>query len=490
MPIKRTPEEAARPPLARGSACHRCFTRKVRCSGQPDPATGVFACTSCLRTARFKGHDLAQAHCAFNGEGLCSEEGGPTLNGEVYPNVGPAPRRKLTSRSTGSSRSLASTSSSGSSGTDSLAGTGGADAGSIISPASSTTSLKSTMGGELSNSPDQSLQLPPPVSFQLPPVAAPAHYQTAPASLAGAFLPTNSHLAPPVAHPAATWMPPPPNLVPQATYPQPPASVSPSQSTFPMHTHAATCPPAPATDSAKNLLSRRLNAPAMSISLPPHPSMVVSPAVSRTTSPAPLAHAPISEAGVGAGNATASAPMVPSQGWPSQQQRAGIGPQGGVYPSQQQQSHELAGAMQSVLTPSTLAKLPTSSYDFSLAPDGCFPPYLSGAPATPSLGTGVGASGHGGPMSSSSTYGQAGGGATSGLPPTPFRSLSVSEMYPSSSTGGGDSHFQATQQHHSGLGEQWTGSFHLPSPGLTFSSSTPSWFVNGGGSQYFQQQFA
>ncbi|BGP30389.1 hypothetical protein JCM10296v2_002143 [Rhodotorula toruloides] len=488
MPIKRTPEEAARPPLARGSACHRCFTRKVRCSGQPDPASGVFACTACLRTARFKGHDLAQAHCAFNGEGLCSEEGGPTLNGEVYPNVGPAPRRKLTSRSTGSSRSLASTSSSGSSGTDSLAGTN-ADAGSIISPASSTTSLKSTMGGELSNSPEQSLQLPPPVSFQLAPVAAPAHYQTAPASLAGAFLPTNSHLAPSVAHPAATWMPPPPNLVPQATYPQPPAqppaTVSPSQPNFPTHTHAATYPPV-TSDTAKNLLSRRLNAPSMSISLPPHPSMVISPAVSPTNSPAPLAHAPITGARV-AGEG--SAPMVPSEGWPAQQQRAGIGPQDSVHPSQQQ-NHELAGAMQSVLTPSTLAKLPTSSYDFSLAPDGCFPPYLSGAPATPSLGTGVGASGYEGPMSSSSTYGAAGGGATSGLPPTPFRSLSISEMYPSASSGGGDSHLPTTAQHHSGLGEQWTGSFHLPSPGLTFSSSTPSWFVNGGGSQYFQQQFA
>ncbi|BGP23094.1 transcription factor [Rhodotorula toruloides] len=480
MPIKRTPEEAARPPLARGSACHRCFARKVRCSGQPDPASGVFACTSCLRTARFRNHDLAQAHCAFNGEGLCSEEGGPTLNGEVYPNVGPAPRRKLASRSTGSSRSLASNSSSGSSGTDLSSRTGG-DAGSIISDASSTTSLKSTMGGDLSNSPEQSLLLPPPVTFQLPPVAAPAHFQTAPSSLAGAFLPSNSHLAPPVAHPAATWMPPPPNLVPQATYPQPPApaSVSPSQPQFPMH--AATYPPA-GGDSAKNLLSRRLNAPAMSISLPPHPSMAVSPAVSRTNSPAPLAHAPISEAG--AGNATASAPMVPLQGWPAQQQRAGIGNQGSVYSSQQ---NELAGAMQSVLTPSTLAKLPTASHDFSLAPDGCFPPYLSGASATPSLGTCAGAQGYGDMMSSSPTYGPAGGGAAtsaSGHPSTPFRSLSVSEIYPS------DSHMQTTAQQHSGLGEQWTGSFHLPSPGLTFSSSTPSWFPNGGGSQYFQLQFA
>jgi hypothetical protein len=396
-----------------------------------------------------------------------------------------APRRKLTSRSTGSSRSLASTSSSGSSGTD-LSTPG--DAGSIISPASSSTSLKSTItGGELSKSPEQSLQLPPPVTFQLPPVTAPTHFQTAPSSLAGAFLPSNTHHAAPAAATTA-WMTAAPSLVPQATYPQPqPSALAPASSTQPTYpVHAATYPPA---DSAKNLLSRRLNAPAMSISLPPHPSMAVSPAVSRTASPAPLAQAPVSDVQMSSA-VSASAPLVPSQGWPAQQQRAGIGNDGGAYThSQQQQQHELAGAMQSVLTPSTLAKLPTSSYDFSLAPDGCFPPYLSGAPATPSFGTGVGAAGAygGGTMSSSSMYGAV---STSGLPPTPFRSMTINEMYPSTSAADSQMATTHTAEHHSGLGEQWTGSFHLPSPGLTFSSSTPSWFVNGGGSQYFQQQFA
>lgn len=79
MPIKRSPEETSRPPLSRGrsvvpvlclsrrhsaltaavhldSACHRCFSRKVRCSGQPAPGSGVFACTSCLRTGAFRLH--------------------------------------------------------------------------------------------------------------------------------------------------------------------------------------------------------------------------------------------------------------------------------------------------------------------------------------------------------------------------------------------------------------------------------------------------
>ncbi|BGP53238.1 hypothetical protein JCM8202v2_000797 [Rhodotorula sphaerocarpa] len=33
---------------------------------------------------------------------------------------------------------------------------------------------------------------------------------------------------------------------------------------------------------------------------------------------------------------------------------------------------------------------------------------------------------------------------------------------------------------------EWTGSFHLFSPGLTFSSSTPHWFSQAGQTQYFQ----
>ncbi|GAA6010219.1 hypothetical protein JCM11491_005397 [Sporobolomyces phaffii] len=92
MPSKRSADDTGKPPLSRGSACHRCFARKVRCSGQPDPATGIHACSSCLRTARFKNHDIALVKCAFNGEGKCSEEpGGLQLNGEpIASAVGPS----------------------------------------------------------------------------------------------------------------------------------------------------------------------------------------------------------------------------------------------------------------------------------------------------------------------------------------------------------------------------------------------------------------
>ncbi|GAA5913274.1 uncharacterized protein JCM6883_005304 [Sporobolomyces salmoneus] len=86
MPVKRSADEVARPPLSRGSACHRCFTRKVRCSGTPTE-DGIHACSSCLRTARFKNHDLSQVRCSFNNEGLCSEEGGAQLNGEPIPSA-------------------------------------------------------------------------------------------------------------------------------------------------------------------------------------------------------------------------------------------------------------------------------------------------------------------------------------------------------------------------------------------------------------------
>lgn len=45
-------------------------------------------------SARFKGHELAHCRCAFGSEGLCSEEGGPNLLGEIYPNAGPGTSRE------------------------------------------------------------------------------------------------------------------------------------------------------------------------------------------------------------------------------------------------------------------------------------------------------------------------------------------------------------------------------------------------------------
>ncbi|KAI5481668.1 transcription factor [Pseudohyphozyma bogoriensis] len=66
-PIKRPAGEQPTV-LAKGLACSRCKARKVRCSGEHP------ACSSCLRTARFRGHDIAQVKCAYNGSGKCSED--------------------------------------------------------------------------------------------------------------------------------------------------------------------------------------------------------------------------------------------------------------------------------------------------------------------------------------------------------------------------------------------------------------------------------
>ncbi|GAA6042695.1 hypothetical protein JCM8097_003751 [Rhodosporidiobolus ruineniae] len=508
MPIKRSAEEGGRPPLARGSACHRCFSRKVRCSGQPDPSTGMHACTSCLRTARFKGHDLAVARCAFNGEGLCSEEGGPTMTGEVYANAGPAPRRKLGARShtTSSARSLSSTSSV----TTSDFSFDSPALGSTISPVSSTASLKSlvdaaassTLHGSTAPSPEH-YHLPPPVTFQLPPALPPG-------------VPYAAQHPPPPTHLSMPHFP-----LTTTSLPSDPAPNSPNMVT----------PTAANPNPASSILARRSKAAPMSIALPPHPAqaMGLSPVVSRAPSPVAQQHQQQQPNGIN------SAPLAPPASW-GQAQRAG-GPATTLAaahppppaslsfpPSTQPSQHPplhlpppsslvqppmnggasmpgydpLAGAMQSVLTPGTLAKLPhtgpTSSYDFSLAPDGLFPPYASGAPPTPSLGVGLGATSY--PLGGITPSASAGGPL-----PTPLRSLSISELYPPSYTPGGGQPglagglpppgqpgtYAASGQGPEFDPSQWTGSFHLPSPGLTFSSSTPFWYnqPGQGQGQYF-----
>ncbi|GAA6052527.1 hypothetical protein JCM3770_003810 [Rhodotorula araucariae] len=452
MPIKRSPEEGSRPPLSRGSACHRCFARKVRCSGQPSPESGLHACTSCLRTARFKGHELAHARCAFHGEGLCSEEGGPSMTGEIYSNVGPAPRRKLTSRSstTTSVSSTRSAASAMSNATDYSFETPGAP--SLISPVSSTTSLKS-MGDHapsVSASPE-TLVFPPPTTYQLPP-ALPQYTMSSNAH-AYAFAP--SHYPP------------------STTCSLPPTPLHPS-SPFPGATRTAsdtTCP--------KSLLSRRTKAAPMSISLPPQSAMVPSPTVSRV--PSPVLHL---------ASTSNSAPLAMPQSWgapppPLQhqhQQHERYGQPTGLYLQQQAPQDDLSGAMQSVLTPSTLAKLPTAqvAYGFPTPAHSYQAAYGLGPAATPSHGyTGA---------EQLMSYGSGGGHSSVNvaLPPTPMRSLSVSELYPPSAYAQG--HHNAGTEYDAGASVGWGTSFHLPSPGLTFTSSTPHWLAHGGGAaaQYFQ----
>ncbi|BGP38273.1 hypothetical protein JCM10450v2_002216 [Rhodotorula kratochvilovae] len=452
MPIKRSPEEGSRPPLSRGSACHRCFARKVRCSGQPSPESGVHACTSCLRTARFKGHDLAHARCAFQGEGLCSEEGGPSMTGEIYSNVGPAPRRKLTSRSTTTS-SVTSTRSAASTMSNATDYSFDSGASSLISPVSSTTSLKS-MGDHIpsASSSPETLGLPPPMTYQLPPALPP-------------------YALPGAAHPYAFA----PSHYPPSTTCSLPPTPQQSSSPFPgaMRTSSDTA-------CATSLLSRRAKAAPMSISLPPQPPMVPSPTVSRV--PSPVMHI---------ASMSNSAPLAMPQTWGApppqhqfqqqpqpqhqhQHQHQHQQPQGG-YAQQYAPQDDLSGAMQAVLTPSTLAKLPTaqSSYDFPLATDS----YQAAYPApTPSLGYAGAAQ----PMG----YGHVSHNST--LPPTPMRSLSVSELYPPSA------YAQANQgaggEYNTSAPAGWGTSFHLPSPGVTFTSSTPHWLAHGGGAaqHYFQ----
>ncbi|GAA5872647.1 hypothetical protein JCM8547_003718 [Rhodosporidiobolus lusitaniae] len=502
MPIKRSAEEGGRPPLARGSACHRCFARKVRCSGQPDAASGMHACTSCLRTARFKGHDLALARCAFNGEGLCSEEGGVNMQGETYANAGPGPtpRRKMGSRSsTTTSTSSARSQSSHNSGASLPTSDFSFDSpalGSTISPVSSSTSLKSLADAASAAPSPELYHLPPPVQYQLPPMMPPRTHYGVPQPQ------PPPHLFMPPYYPASTT----------TSLPSTPAPGSPSLVT---PTAANPCP-----GGVSAILARRSKAAPMNIALPPNPAqaMGLSPVVSRAPSPVESASAPLAPPanwGQPAPHPVFAhpapplsldfpAPAPPSQQQHQQQQQPNPS---GLLPG----ADPLAGAMQSVLTPGTLAKLPTASYDFSLAPDGTFPPYVSGAPATPSLGLGVGATSfplgsHSGFTPGVSAHAGGGGGAPPPLP-TPFRSLSISELYPPSFTpgggiptsggmsaaGGGAAGGGAT---YAQLGNgpdfdpsAWSGSFHLPSPGLTFSSSTPYWYGQAGGpggqGQYF-----
>ncbi|BGP14204.1 hypothetical protein JCM10213_001409 [Rhodosporidiobolus nylandii] len=500
MPIKRSAEEGGRPPLARGSACHRCFARKVRCSGQPDPASGMHACTSCLRTARFKGHDLSVARCAFHGDGLCSEEGGPTMTGEVYPNAGPGPtpRRKMGSRSTTQSSTSSSRSQASQSSMQTDFSFDSPALGSTISPDSSTASLKSLADAAMSTTAPspENFQLPPPVTFQLPPMMP--HY-------APPMQPMQPYIPPPLSIPAY------PQASTSNSLPNTPAPPSPD-----LVTPVAGKPQSSLGPSS--ILTRRAKAAPMSIAMPPNPAqaMGLSPVVSRAPSPALPA---ISN----------SAPLVPPSNWgaappafgatqpppslayPAAQHVPPAQPPQHLHYQQQQQHHHqqgaadpLAGALQSVLTPGTLAKLPTSSYDFSLAPDGTFPPYVSGAPATPSSSLGM--NGYPGLTPAGQTSATA---STAGAPqaaiPTPLRSLSLSELYPPAMTPGGGistgySGASAGGGHGSASGAneprptyaaggngpdfdpaQWTGSFHLASPGLTFSSSTPYWYGGGGG---------
>ncbi|GAA5961758.1 hypothetical protein JCM3765_004060 [Sporobolomyces pararoseus] len=483
MPIKRTAEELERPPLPRGSACHRCFSRKVRCSGQPDPSSGVYGCSSCLRTARHRGHDVSQVRCSFEKDGLCSEEGGPTLSGEILPgaaSTGPTRRQRPTARSShsssnNSSRSVISTSSSAR--TDSYS----TDASSVAPPSKPTPSPQPNLNGFPNRLPS------PPANFQFPPpLPPPPRY---PSSLPPLILPT----AVPLSSQALA-------TVPDAT-----------QDELELPT-----PTANNTKAMQTLLHRRANAPSRQLSL----SNVSTPS---NGSPYPSS-SPYIEDYRQQQQQQNSAPLMLPPSWPNSNGHGGEG--GGVpahqyaeYPNQHplpqyyldgplpNTSFALDLAPFSALTPSTLAKMnltPTSSYDFSSGsqqPSGITQP--AGFSPTGVAFTGGGsshpltqsASQPGDPSFASSLSGYASSSHQQQqphshsqdpshpnlAPPPPFSYPSNYSLPP-----GPPSHYYPqyqqppdSNQHVQGGGIPTPGfasSFHLPSPGVTFSSSIPPSF--------------
>ncbi|GAA5886819.1 hypothetical protein JCM16303_005716 [Sporobolomyces ruberrimus] len=448
MPIKRTAEELERPPLPRGSACHRCFARKVRCSGQPDPASGVFGCSSCLRTARHRGHDVAQVRCAFEREGLCSEEGGPTLSGEILagPSSSGATRRQRPSArsnhssSNNSIRSAVSTSSSAR--TDSYS----TDASSIAPSISTSPRPSSQKFPSALPSPPSNFQFPPPSQLRssLPPLILPTSVPLSTQALAQ--VPDDSPTSPELPTPTAN-----------------------------------------ATKTMQTLLHRRANAPARQLSL----SNVSTPSNGSPYS----ANSPYIEDY----RQQTSAPLMLPPSWPN---NGG----GGSYPQQQfadypQQpslpqyffdgplpntTFALDLAPFSAFTPSTLAKMnltPTSSYDFASMPPqqpsgitqpAAFSPTgvaFTGSHAAPST------SQPGDPSFSSSLSGYASSSQNDGHPsqqvdpshlPPPTLSYPPDYSLPLAPPTG-----FYPQYSHPPPSNHGDTSFHLPSPGLTFSSLAP-----------------
>ncbi|GAA6058603.1 hypothetical protein JCM10212_004014 [Sporobolomyces blumeae] len=439
MPSKRRVEDAGRPPLARGSACHRCFTRKVRCSGQPDPETGMHACHSCSRTAKFKGHDLAQVRCAFNGEGLCSEEGGPTMNGDVLPPSNGPVRRRFGPRSyTSSSRSTSSKSVASSNRSSSFA--------SLSSISSTSSSPSSSSTGSETVSPATSVESVPTLEKLSIDASTRAPPSRAPIGVPQDFLPPPVHFT----TLSESAIPPPFDL--STTLPAMPSAPAPVQ---------------PPLRSQSSLLARRSNAPALQIVLPR--SNYASPSSSFAT-------------------LSSADPSLNSASWPTPADWHAPPPAPvpscsatgfSIPPPQVQVPHShlvLDLAPYSALTPSSLSKFNAASvpsFDFALPrqPAVTFDPYV---PSTISDALGLG---------NDLVYPQTTYPAFS--QPTPCYPLAAeTDFFPRPVTVAKpvDAFTLDDPAVASFDPLAYGASFVLPSPGLTFSSSTPYWYSNA---QYF-----
>ena len=420
----------------------------------------LFFFRSSLFAARFKNHDLALCKCGFNGEGLCSEEGGLQTNGEAIPSAkGPgsfhfslslislvslrlthcfpsiAARRKLGSRtSTNSSgRSTSSRASSTSSRSDRSASSN--DSSATVSPASSLESVPTMAKLEMELPQPPPLYQFPSTSFELPP-PPPMHFTNL----------CESQQPPPLYIPASTT-----------------SSASTSRSGSPS--------PATPVDSQPSLFARRVGAP-LQIALPrPHHIGRHSPTGfgSTTSSAAPsINSAPLQ-------TPSSFGAQAPPTSYNSYQYapQPHFEPQGVPF---SQLALDLAPY--SALSPSTLSKFnagSVSSFDFSL-PHAAPPPqsYEAFAPAT--IGSALG-------MDQYNAYEMMNSYQNYAPAPLPY-SLPLDAQYPvlPSTPHRNIEPFSLDSSNQVYDPSTFGGSFHLPSPGLTFSSSTPYWYSK---SQYF-----
>ncbi|GAA5936284.1 uncharacterized protein JCM15063_002769 [Sporobolomyces koalae] len=422
MPSKRSAEEVGRPPLSRGSACHRCFARKVRCSGQPDPSTGVHACNSCLRTARFKNHDISQVKCAFNGEGLCSEEGGLQLNGEAISTpTGPTRRRLVSRTSTNSSgRSTSSRASSYSSRSD-VSVTSSTDSTTTVSPPSSLESVPTMgkLGLDVSAAPQIAMST-------FAPLPLPEHF----ISLYESAVPPPLQL--PYSH---------------------------SQSSSSQASRCSSPSPKTPVDPQPSLFARRSVAQ-MHITLPGRTSSVHSPTESVSTMSSTAQSLP-------------SAPLQTPTSWGNSALSATVDVGVPYHMPAQLPLTQLALDLApfSALSPSVLTKFSAGSAPYF---DLSAPPPLQDYPEPETVGgaLGFGQIQHVPPELSSLSYGYGVSAAPSFRP-----------YYPPAPTPPGQPLDSFSLDDPCAFNPSaFAGSLHLPSPGLTFSSSTPSWYPQ---SQYF-----
>ncbi|GAA5922835.1 hypothetical protein JCM1841_003755 [Sporobolomyces salmonicolor] len=453
MPIKRLAEDTGRPPLTRGSACSRCYKRKVRCSGQPDPASGFHSCDSCRRTARYKGHDIYQARCSFNREGLCSEEGGPTLSGEVYSNAGPSKRVSF----------------------EHCFRSGGADDSSTSAPGRKTSSRHCTMPAMSSRRSIPSGSSTSAADYSPPPSKIPSSVGSIPTRTGSSFgrqalehFPSPSEtfkLPPPIPSQPSPVPLSAPSLYPHNTaYASPPSYDSP---------HPPPGSSSHSSASQHSLLARRAHLQPLHIALPPPPSIVSSSSVpsSAIAGPSHLA-------------ASISAPLQAPNDWGRQHPSFYLSSQdypqqhyppsdfNGVPPSPVDGARPLTSlaldlAPLSALTPSTLAKLdlsPFPTYDYATAP-------------VPSLGFGSSNEFPRDPRSTPSFPSSSHPALQPSGPRAPdYDGFAAPAAAAGSELAGLDPSHPAP----------FSNSFHLPSPGLTFSSSTPPWLSTYGQGQYFR----